>query len=44
MASPEFRRKMEDAGSVAMDARTDARINAEIAKYAKIVQFAKLEN
>jgi hypothetical protein len=46
MASPEFRKKMEEAGSVVADPKTDAGkyINAEIAKYTKIVQFAHIEN
>ncbi len=46
MASPEFRKKMEEAGSVVSDTKTDAGkyINAEIAKYTKIVQFAHIEN
>ncbi|AEF92679.1 hypothetical protein DelCs14_5709 [Delftia sp. Cs1-4] len=46
MASPEFRKKMEEAGSVVADPKTDAgkHINAEIAKYTKIVQFAHIEN
>ena len=46
MASPEFRKKMEETGSVVADPKVDAGkyINAEIAKYAKIVQFAKIEN
>ncbi|MFG0612497.1 Bug family tripartite tricarboxylate transporter substrate binding protein [Delftia lacustris] len=46
MASPEFRKKMEESGSVVADPKTDAGkyINAEIAKYTKIVQFAHIEN
>jgi len=38
--------KMEEAGSVVADPKTDAGkyINAEIAKYTKIVQFAHIEN
>jgi tripartite-type tricarboxylate transporter receptor subunit TctC len=46
MASPEFRRKMEETGNVVADPKLDAGkyINAEIAKYSKIVQFAKIEN
>lgn len=46
MASPEFRKKMEETGSVVADPKIDAGkyINAEIAKYTKIVQFAKIEN
>ncbi|WP_027017032.1 Bug family tripartite tricarboxylate transporter substrate binding protein [Comamonas composti] len=46
MASPEFRKKMEDTGNVVADPATDAGkyIHAEIAKYAKIVQFAHIEN
>ena len=46
MASPEFRKKMEETGNVVADPKVDAGkyINAEIAKYAKIVQFAKIEN
>ena len=46
MASPEFRKKMEEAGSMVADPKVDAGkyINAEIAKYAKIVQYAKIEN
>ena len=46
MASPEFRKKMEEAGSVVADPKTDVGkyINAEIAKYTKIVQFAHIEN
>ena len=37
---------MEEAGSVVADPKVDAGkyINAEIAKYAKIVQFAHIEN
>ncbi len=46
MASPEFRKKMEETGNVVADPKVDAGkyINAEIAKYTKIVQFAKIEN
>ncbi|MEG1736543.1 MAG: tripartite tricarboxylate transporter substrate binding protein, partial [Comamonas sp.] len=46
MASPEFRKKMEETGNVVADPKVDAGkyINAEIAKYSKIVQFAKIEN
>ncbi|MCD2513104.1 Bug family tripartite tricarboxylate transporter substrate binding protein [Comamonas endophytica] len=46
MASPEFRKKMEETGNVVADPKIDAGryINAEIAKYGKIVQFAKIEN
>jgi tripartite-type tricarboxylate transporter receptor subunit TctC len=46
MASPEFRKKMTDAGIVVMDSKADAGkyIHGEIAKYAKIVQFAHIEN
>jgi tripartite-type tricarboxylate transporter receptor subunit TctC len=46
MASPEFRKKMEETGNVVADPKVDAGkyINAEIAKYAKIVQFAHIEN
>lgn len=46
MASPEFRKKMEETGNVVADPKVDAGkyINTEIAKYAKIVQFAHIEN
>ena len=46
LASPEFRKKMEDTGNVVADSKVDAGkyINGEIAKYTKIVQFAKIEN
>ncbi len=46
LASPEFRKKMEDTGNVVSDSKVDAGkyINGEIAKYTKIVQFAKIEN
>ena len=46
LASPEFRKKMEETGNVVADPKVDAGkyINAEIAKYAKIVQFAHIEN
>ncbi|MET1114129.1 MAG: tripartite tricarboxylate transporter substrate binding protein [Comamonas sp.] len=46
MASPEFRKKMEETGNVVADPKLDAGkyINAEIAKYTKIVEFAKIEN
>ncbi|QKV54123.1 Bug family tripartite tricarboxylate transporter substrate binding protein [Comamonas antarctica] len=46
MASPEFRKKMEETGNVVADPKLDAGkyINTEIAKYTKIVQFAKIEN
>ena len=46
LASPEFRKKMEETGNVVADSKTDAGkyINGEIAKYTKIVQFAKIEN
>ena len=45
MASPEFRKKMEDAGAQVMDSKTDAGkyINGEIAKYKKIVDVAKIQ-
>jgi len=45
MASPEFRKKMEDAGAAVMDSKTDASkyINGEIAKYKKIIDVAKIE-
>ena len=37
---------MEDTGNVVADSKVDAGkyINGEIAKYTKIVQFAKIEN
>jgi hypothetical protein len=46
MASPDFRKKMTDAGIVVMDSKADAGkyISGEIAKYSKIVQFAHIEN
>ena len=46
LASPEFRKKIEDTGNVVADSKVDAGkyINGEIAKYTKIVQFAKIEN
>ena len=46
MASSEFRKKMEETGNVVADPKVDAGkyINTEIAKYSKIVQFAKIEN
>lgn len=46
MASSEFRKKMEETGNVVADPKVDAGkyINTEIAKYAKIVQFAHIEN
>ncbi|GGH52670.1 ABC transporter substrate-binding protein [Comamonas phosphati] len=46
LASPEFRKKMEETGNVVADPKLDAGkyIHAEIAKYGKIVQFAKIEN
>ena len=46
LASPEFRKKMEETGNVVADPKMDAGkyIQSEIAKYAKIVQFAKIEN
>ena len=45
MASPEFRKKMEDAGASVMDSKLDAGkyINGEIAKYKKIIDVAKIE-
>ncbi|MEG3002537.1 MAG: tripartite tricarboxylate transporter substrate binding protein [Comamonas sp.] len=45
MASPEFRKKMEDAGAQVMDPKLDAAkyINTEIGKYKKIVDVAKIE-
>ncbi|MBP8186134.1 MAG: tripartite tricarboxylate transporter substrate binding protein [Comamonas sp.] len=45
MASPEFRKKMEDAGAAVMDSKTDAGkyINGEIVKYKKIIDVAKIE-
>lgn len=45
MASPVFRKKMEDAGAQVMDPKIDAAkyINTEIGKYKKIVDVAKIE-
>ena len=45
MASPEFRKKLEDAGASVMDSKLDAGkyINGEIAKYKKIIDVAKIE-
>lgn len=45
MASPEFRKKMQEAGAQVMDSKTDAGqyINGEIAKYKKIIDVAKIE-
>ena len=45
MASPEFRKKMEEAGVQVMDSKTDAGsyINGEIAKYKQIIDVAKIE-
>ncbi|KQR43098.1 tripartite tricarboxylate transporter substrate binding protein [Acidovorax sp. Leaf160] len=45
LQSPEFRKKMEAAGSVVSSPTVDADkyIAAEVAKYQKIVQFAKIE-
>jgi len=46
LASPDFRKKMQDSGSTVADPALDARqyIATEAAKYAGIVQFANIEN
>ncbi len=46
LQSADFRQKLAATGSVVADPKIDVDryINAEIAKYAKIVQFAKIEN
>ena len=45
MASPEFRKKMEDAGAQVMDSKIDAAqyIDGEIRKYKQIIDVAKIE-
>lgn len=45
LASAEFRKKLAASGSTVMDQKVDPRkfIDGEIAKYAKIVEFAKIE-
>ena len=45
LASADFRKKLAASGSTVMDQKVDPRkfIDAEIAKYAKIVEFAKIE-
>ena len=47
LKSPEFRKKMEDSGSVVAQAGGDVDLarflQSEVAKYQKIVQFAKIE-
>ncbi len=45
LQSPDFRKKMEATGSVVASPATDTDkyIASEIAKYQKIVQFAKIE-
>ncbi len=47
LKSPEFRKKMEDSGSVVAQAGGDVDLarflHSEVAKYQKIVQFAKIE-
>lgn len=46
LASPDFRKKLAATGSTVMDQKIDPAkfINAEIAKYSKIVEFAKIED
>lgn len=46
LQSPDFRKKLAATGSTVMDQKIDPAkfINAEIAKYSKIVEFAKIED